>query len=256
MIERELLCSLFFFTNYIMKKDIEIRSNIELRALEGEKNTIHGFIPYNSNSEGLPWVERLARGCFTKTLQESRDILALYDHATGNLLARTSNGSLRFNDTDAGLEFDIDLPETQLGKDSYEMVRSGLIGGCSFGFTTVQDEWTYENNQETRVILEARLYEVSLVAQPAYPQTNVAARSLSSMFEGKEITEDEEKSIQAEIDKLQALLPHKEEEQKEEPQPESEPEPQPEQEEDDSAEIEALYERLKVAEETIKQLEG
>lgn len=252
MIEREHVCSLFFFTNYNMKKDIEIRSNIELRALEGEKSTIHGYIPYNSNSEGLPWVERLARGCFTKTLQESRDILALYDHATGNLLARTSNGSLRFNDTDAGLEFEIDLPETQLGKDSYEMVRSGLIGGCSFGFTAVQDEWTYENNQETRVILEARLYEVSLVAQPAYPQTNVAARSLSSMFEGKELTEDEQKSVQAEIDKLQSLLPQKEEEQKEEPQPE----PEQEHEEDDSAEIEALYERLRKAEEEIKQLEG
>ena len=233
------------------KSEREIRSNIELRAIEGnETRTIRGFIPYNSNSEGLPWIERLARGCFTKTLQESRDILGLYDHTTGNLLGRTSNGSLRFNDTDAGLEFEIDLPDTQLGRDTYEMCRSGLLSSCSFGFSCVREDWTYENNVETRIILEARLYEVSIVAQPAYPQTNVSARSLSSFFEGKELSEDDQKSVQAEIDKLSALLPHKEEEQREEPQPKEEPK------EEDDPEIQALYDRLAKAEETIKELEG
>lgn len=232
------------------KSEREIRSNIELRAVENsESRTIHGFIPYNSNSEGLPWIERLARGCFTKTLQESKDILGLYDHTAGNLLARTSNGSLRFNDTDAGLEFDMDLPDTQLGRDTYEMCRSSLLSSCSFGFSAVKDDWTYENNEEVRVILEARLFEVSIVAQPAYPQTNVSARSLSSFFEGKELTEDEQKSVQVEIEKLQSLLPHTEEEHREEPQPETEPE-------DDPAEIQALMDRLAKAEEIINSVEN
>lgn len=222
------------------KSEKEFRSNIELRAVENsESRTIHGFIPYNSNSEPLPWIERLAKGCFTKTLQESRDILGLYDHNNGNLLARTSNGSLRFNDTDAGLEFDIDLPDTQLGRDTYEMCRSSLLSGCSFGFTAIRDEWSYEDGQETRVILEARLWEVSIVSLPAYPQTNVAARSLSSFFEGKELTEDEQKSVKAEIEKLSALLPH-EDEQREEPS--SEPQP-----EDNSAKFEELMQRLEKA---------
>lgn len=196
----------------------EIRSNVELRALDGDIRTIHGFIPYNSNSEGLPWIERLAKGCFTKTLQESRDILALYDHASGNLLGRTSNGSLRFNDTESGLEFDVDLPDTQLGRDTYEMCKSGLLSTCSFGFTAVRDEWSYENNEDIRVILEARLYEVSIVALAAYPTTHVSARSLSSIYEGKELNEDDQKSVQAEIEKLSALLPKKEEE-RQEPEP-------------------------------------
>lgn len=220
------------------KSEKEFRSNIELRAIENENsNSVRGFIPYNSNSEGLPWIERLARGCFTKTLQESRDILGLYDHNNGNLLARTSNGSLRFNDTDAGLEFEIDLPDTQLGKDTYSMVRSGLLSGCSFGFTAIRDEWSYEAGQETRVILEARLWEVSIVSLPAYPQTNVAARSLSSFFEGKELSEDEQNSVKAEIEKLSALLPHEEEHR-------GEPEPQPE---DNSAKYEELMQRLEKA---------
>lgn len=230
------------------KKEREIRSNVELRAIESENsNSIRGFIPYNSNSEGLPWIERLARGCFTKTLQESRDILGLYDHTAGNLLARTSNGSLRFNDTDAGLEFEIDLPDTQLGKDTYSMVRSGLLSSCSFGFSAVREDWLYENNEEVRVILEARLWEVSIVAQPAYPQTNVSARSLSSFFEGKELTEDEQNSVKAEIEKLSALLPKKEEEKREEPKTEPE---------DDPAEIQALMDRLAKAEEIINSVEN
>lgn len=231
------------------KSEIEIRSNIELRAIEGETRTLKGFIPYNSNSEGLPWIERLARGCFTKTLQESRDILGLYDHATGNLLARTSNGSLRFNDTEAGLEYELDLPDTQLGRDTYEMCKSGLLSGCSFGFSAIKDDWTYENNEEVRVILEARLYEVSIVAQPAYPTTTVSARSLSSFLEGKELTEDEQNSVKAEIEKLSALLPH-EEEKREEPATETATESE------DDPEIQALYDRLAKAEETIKSLEN
>lgn len=228
---------------------MEIRSQVELRAIESENSmSIHGFIPYNSNSEGLPWIERLARGCFTKTLQESRDILGLYDHSAGNLLARTSNGSLRFNDTESGLEFDIDLPDTQLGRDTYEMCRSSLLSSCSFGFSAIREDWLYENNEEVRVILEAKLYEVSIVAQPAYPQTNVSARSLSSIFEGKELTEDEQNSVKAEIEKLQALLPQ-EEEKREEPKTEVEPE-------DDPEEIQALMDRLHKAEDIIKSLEN
>lgn len=232
------------------KTEREIRSNIELRALEGENSkTLHGFIPYESNSEPLPWIERLARGCFTKTLQESRDILGLYDHNVGNLLCRTSNGSLRFNDTDAGLEFDIDLPDTQLGRDTYEMCRSGLLSSCSFGFSAVKDEWLYENNEETRIIVEARLYEVSIVAQPAYPTTSVSARSLSSFLEGKELTEDEQNSVKAEIEKLSALLPHEEEKREE-------PATEPATESEDDPEIQALYDRLAKAEEIIKELEN
>lgn len=231
-------------------KNTEYR-NYQIRALDTESRTIEGFIPYNSLSEDLGFREQILPGAFAKTLTESKDIKALYSHDDARILARTKNNSLIFTDGADGLRFQFDAPDTTDGNDILKMCRSGLIDGCSFGFSTVSDSWHLVNGVEVRDLVEVRLYEVSLVGTPAYSQSRVSMRSLSSLLDGKELSEDDQKSVEAEIEKLQALLPHKEEEHREEPQPEPEIK-----QEDDSAEMEALYERLKKAEEVIKQLEG
>ena len=236
-----------------MKKDIEFR-NITLRSLDGESREIEGFIPYLSYSEDMGFRERIMPGAFSKSLAESKDIRCLYSHEDGNLLARTRNNSLVFTDGEDGLRFRFEAPETTLGNDVLSMVRTGLLSGCSFGFSVITDDWHLVNGQEVRDLVEVRLYEVSIVGTPAYSQSTVSMRSLSSLLDGKELSEDDQKSVEAEIAKLQSLLPHTEEEHREEPQSESEPEPEPQPEDD--PEIEALYERLQKAEETIKQLEG
>ena len=89
------------------------------------------------------------------------------------------------------------------------MVRTGLVSTCSFGFICMRDDFHYEDGKEIRDVKECRLLEISLVTSiPAYPEAQVYTRSLSSAFEGKEtLTEEEQKAAQAEIEKLQALLP-------------------------------------------------
>lgn len=230
-----------------MQKNTEYRS-YQIRALGDESRTIEGFIPYNSLSQDMGFFEQILPGAFAKSLAESKDIRALYSHDDSKLLARTKNGSLVFTDGPDGLRFQFDAPETTDGNDVLNMVRSSLIDGCSFGFSTITDNWHLLNGQEVRDLVEVRLFEVSLVGTPAYEQSRVSMRSLSSFFDGKELSEDDQKSVQAEIEKLQALLPHQEEEHREDPQPETH--------EEDDAEMQALYERLQKAEETIKQLEG
>lgn len=234
-------------------KNVEYR-NYQIRALDTESRTIEGFIPYNSLSEDMGFREQILPGAFAKSLAESKDIRALYSHDDAQILARTKNGSLTFTDGADGLRFQFDAPETTIGNDALNMVRSGLIDGVSFGFSCITDNWHLQNGTEVRDLVECRLYEVSLVGTPAYSQSRASMRSLSSFFEGKELTEDDQKSVQAEIDKLSALLPKKEEEHREEPQ--SEPEPEPEPQPEDDPEMDALYERLQKAEEVIKQLEG
>lgn len=230
-----------------MTKETEYR-NFQIRALDEQSRKLQGFIPYNSLSEDMGFREQILPGAFSKSLAESKDIRALYSHDDSRLLARTKNGSLTFTDGPDGLRFEFDAPDTTDGNDILNMVRSGLIDGCSFGFSTITDNWHLLGGEEVRDLVEVRLYEVSLVGTPAYAQSRVSMRSLSSFFDGKELSEDDQKSVQAEIEKLQSLLPHTEEEHREEP--------QPEQTEDDSAEMEALYERLQKAEETIKALEN
>ena len=126
----------------------------------------------------MGFYEEMAKGCFTKTLNESKDIRCLYGHDENQLLARTKNGSLRFEDRDDGLHFFFEAPNTQLGNDVLTMVRSELITGCSFGFSCVKEKNEIRNNERYRIVTEARLYEVSLVGSPAYEDSEVHNRNL------------------------------------------------------------------------------
>lgn len=231
------------------KKHTENRF-FEVRALEEGKRTIVGTIPYNSRSEYMGFYEVLAPGCFSKSLRESKDIRLLLEHDDTKLLARTKNGSLRLTDDQYGLHFEADLPDTTDGNNLIECLRTSLLDQLSFGFIAINDKYEVVGGDEQRTIIEARLLEISVVSNPAYAQTDCKLlRSLSSAFEGKEnIDEDGQNAIKAEIEKLQALLPH-EEEHREEPQVEVEPE-------DDPAEIQALQERLQKAQDIINSLEG
>lgn len=195
--------------------------NIEHRALSFEvspdSRTIVGIIPYNSDSEYMGFIERLAPGCFSKTIAESRDIRALVEHDDQRLLARTKNGSLRFLDSAENLRYEFDAPNTQDGNDILELTRSGLINGSSFGMIVLNDRYEVIDGVEHRTITEAKLVEVSLIlSEPAYPDTVVFTRSLSSAFEGKELSDSDKDAINAEIEKLRSLLPAQEEEQHEE----------------------------------------
>ena len=159
-------------------KEKELRSYSSPLVLNEELRRIEGIIPYNSRSEYMGFYEEMAKGCFTKTLNESKDIRCLYGHDENQLLARTKNGSLRFEDRDDGLHFFFEAPSTQLGNDVLTMVRSELITGCSFGFSCVKEKNEIRNNERYRIVTEARLYEVSLVGSPAYEDSEVHNRNL------------------------------------------------------------------------------
>ena len=190
-----------------MKQDKEFRS-LSI-SMESESRTAHRTIPYNTRSEYMGFWEILAPGCFTKTLQQSRSIRVLIEHDDRKLISRTDNGSLRIVDTPTALEADFDIPNTTEGNDLLEMIRTGLTNGASFGFICMKEDYRLESGEEVRTVLEARLLELSVVlSEPAYSASKVFMRSLSSALEGKEtLTEDEQKAAQAEIEKLQSLLP-------------------------------------------------
>lgn len=220
-----------------MKHDKEFRS-FPVEITTGENRTAHIRIPYNQRSEYMGFYEVLDPNVFKKTLQENKSIRVLVEHDDRLLIARSDNGSLRITNTPDALEADFDIPETTVGNDLLVEIKSGLILGASFGFIVMKDDYKFVDGDEVRTVYEAKLLELSCVRSiPAYSGTSVSVRSLSSFFDGKELSEDDQKSVQAEIEKLQSLLPKQEEERKE-------PDP-------DEAKMNELLERLAVAEKTL-----
>lgn len=156
---------------------------LETRA---EGKTIGGYAAVfrSPTNIGDYFVEVIAPGAFTKALQ-STDVRALYDHKWGRVLGRTSTGTLRLKEDAKGLAAEIDLPDTTDGRDVQALMARGDLDGMSFMFRAVREEWDETTDPPTRTVLEAELYEVSVVADPAYPDAQVALRSLEEVRKGR-----------------------------------------------------------------------
>lgn len=147
---------------------------------------------FNATSEDLGgFREMIAPGAFAKTLQES-DIRALFNHDSNFVIGRNRAGTLRLAETEAGLSIEADLPPTTWAADLRESMARGDIDQMSFGFRAVRDEWPEMG--KLRVLREVRLYDVSVVTFPAYPQTSVGLRSMGDVLQAIRagvMTEDE-----------------------------------------------------------------
>lgn len=130
--------------------------------------------PFGSETRIADFREVIAPGAFTRSLASRVDVLALADHDPTRVLGRTSTGSLALRETERGLEYRLELPDTTTGRDLRALAERGDLGGVSFGFNVVRDSW----DGEVRTLHEVTLHEVSIVqAWPAYPTTTVSLRS-------------------------------------------------------------------------------
>lgn len=152
----------------------------ELRAAADGGPRIAMHIPYDRRSETLfGFTEIIKPSAFTKTLQErGADVMAFWNHNTDLPLGRQSNRTLEIRNTDAGLEGVVTLdPKIQWHDSASRSVDRGDVKGSSFGFETIRDNWiTEENGDILRELVEVRLFELSPVAFPAYPDSAAEAR--------------------------------------------------------------------------------
>jgi uncharacterized protein len=150
-------------------------------SVEAESGKLVGYAAvFGSLSRDLGgFREIIAPGAFTRTLEENRDITALWDHDTRLLLGRVPD-SLTLREDSHGLRVEIDLPDTTYAKDLAELVRTGRLHGMSFGFIVPKggDEFTMSGDTLIRTLNELELYEVSAVTNPAYANTTIDAREL------------------------------------------------------------------------------
>ncbi len=159
---------------------------VELRdSPSGGKMFVGYAFRYGVESENLGgFVERVRPGAATKTVRE-QDLRGLFNHAPDNLLGRMGAGTLRMGDDGTGMGYQIDRPDTSLGRDLGVLVARGDVYGSSFTFQTVGARgvsWSRtERGFPLREIVQMKMRDVGPVTFPAYPAggSEVALRSLA-----------------------------------------------------------------------------
>ncbi|MYL56344.1 HK97 family phage prohead protease [Virgibacillus halodenitrificans] len=172
------------------KTEMEVReiltNKIEIREDEDGNRTITGYaVKWEKKSHVLgmffKFREKFKKGAFADSLNND-DQRYLWSHDVSKVLGRTKNNTLRLEEDDVGLRFELDLPKTTLGNDTYESIKRGDVDGVSFGFRKEDDEIEEpDNDLPIRTVKKAKLLEVSAVAFPAYPDSEVSARGYDRM---------------------------------------------------------------------------
>lgn len=156
---------------------------LEVRAAgDNEPARLVGYAAvFGEMSEELgSFREQIAPGAFTKSV--GGDIRALFNHDPNLILGRTKAKTLTVREDQRGLYVEILPPDTAFARDLMESMRRGDVDQMSFGFRTIKDRWEEDRATGTvlRTLLEVELFDVSPVTFPAYPQTEIALRSLQA----------------------------------------------------------------------------
>ena len=142
---------------------------------------------------------------------------ALWNHNYDSPLGRTDNNTLSLSSDNYGVKFSLELPNTQLGRDTAENVRTGLVRGMSFGmlmdgaeFTTAKDG----DGDEVDTFTSFNADEVTITPIPAFINTAVAVAGASPTRHSRSATtiklEDTKEIPHVEKDFTAEILKHEE----------------------------------------------
>jgi uncharacterized protein len=148
---------------------------------------------------GSAFREVIRPGAFDKILTRQRgkqDVVALLNHDSNMILGRTSSGTLELSSDEKGLRYTVTPPDTQVGRDTLELVRRRDLRGSSFAFAVTEagQNWSSDDQGAVREIRDVSLLaDVSVVLTPAYPASSVAVaqRSYEAWLASHEPTEDQ-----------------------------------------------------------------
>jgi HK97 family phage prohead protease len=166
--------------NKVETRRIQV-NEFELRAgPTGDGMSFTGYAAvFNSDSEPLPFIERIAQGAFKKSLKSRQPIKMYMNHDSSMLLASTRSRTLRLEEDSKGLLVNADLPDTTVGRDLSVLMQRGDVDSMSFGFSVPAGGDSWSDDGMTRELRQVRLHEVSVVTGfPAYKATSASVRSL------------------------------------------------------------------------------
>lgn len=178
-----------------MEKELRtLTTKVELRTnSEGGTEYIEAYaLKFNRESDQLGWwtpfVEKIDSRALDNT--DMSNVVALFNHDQNLVLGRNSatgeKGKVELEVDGIGLKWKVTPTDTTYARDLMENVRSGVINQCSFAFSLASDEnsdewnWSEERGLYERTINKiGRLYDVSVVTTPAYPDTEAVVSERS-----------------------------------------------------------------------------
>ena len=156
-------------------------------------------------------------GCFDEIIDvgaldgtDLNDVRFLVNHNTSMIpLARSRNNNenstmqMIVDDGGMNIRVNLDTENNSDAKNLYSAIQRGDIDGMSFMFTVDADEWkNLESNHPTRHIKKiGKVFEVSAVTFPAYPETSISARNAQTLDNVRALL-DSTKNVNDEIEVL------------------------------------------------------
>lgn len=186
------------------KRTIAIVSGLRIReATDGaESRMIEGYaLKFGVRSRLLcdwwnNYYEVLEPGCVTREMLDKQDIKLTMFHDRQLVLARSNkgNGTLSYEVDKVGVKFWAEMPHTVDGDKALELVSRGDIAGCSFIYSTDEDDSenavSYERLDEKGddgedILLRHvkridNVYDFTITTDPAYEQTDVSKREVEA----------------------------------------------------------------------------
>lgn len=179
--------------------------NHEIRSFGGDaapqlvqERTIEGrAIVYGQESKVMIdlqkrrfFIEVIEPGAISDETIRGCDVKALSEHNRERMLARSfkGSGSLVLSVDNQGLKYRFEAPNTQEGEYVVEMVKRGDLFGSSFAYRTDEKKnVSYEKRADGILLRKVhkidRIFDISVVSDPAYMGTEVNVRSLDNYFE-------------------------------------------------------------------------
>lgn len=195
--------------------DVKIRAETGL-ANENSNNQAENGQNMDISGVAAVFNQPSIKGDFTEYVDQNAlnnvdlsQVLLLYAHDFSNILARVDVGTLQTSIQPDGLHFNAQLPDTQLGHDTYTNILNGNIRGMSFGFKIAPggDSWSVNSQGNTIHTINKidQVFELSLTPIPAYTETSVQvqrdlAQFLSSKKEVVKMAEKPEEKEEQSVD--------------------------------------------------------
>lgn len=161
------------------EKEIRCGVPVEIREDDTGEIRVSGYAAvFDQETDiGGMFLESIKRGAFEAAVGRD-DVVFLINHE-GLPLARTRSGTLTLREDDHGLYMEAALdPSDPDVRSIVPKMKRGDLDKMSFAFRPVRQEWDDTKKMPKRMIIEAELFDVSIVTTPAYDGTGIGLRSL------------------------------------------------------------------------------
>ena len=181
---------------------VNLQAEVKNEDGSAKKLVLRGYpILFNSPTKVYDWCY----GEITETILPTaldgvnlEDVFLIVCHNLENVLGK-NNVNMTVKIEDVGVYLECELPNTQLARDTYNLIEAKIIDGMSFGFKT-SDRVNPETLTRTITHFDA-VYEFSITPLPAYKDAVIIAKESLRSAQKKE-EEKRAEQFSAEIDEF------------------------------------------------------